>query len=106
MPTRAPASKIRALRAQLAAIAEELTRLEALPEEPPEGSVIRFNMQFGGHGTVYDYAAIRAGDGMWYTTGPRSPKGYSWDSLLEWMQGNTTSFMILRQSARSVTVDI
>lgn len=95
-----------ALRSQLAAIAEQITRLENRPEEPTEGSVIRFNMQFGGHGTVYDYAAIHCGDGKWYTTGPRSPKGYTWDELLDWMHGNTASFQVLRPPARGVEVEL
>lgn len=97
---------IQALRRQLAALAEEISRLENRPEEPPDGTVIRFNMQFGGSGTVYDYAALRAGDGLWYTTGPRSPKGYTWDALLDWMGGNTHGFQILRPPARGVEVEI
>lgn len=99
-------SRTSALRAQLTAIAEELARLEALPEEPPEGSVIRFNMQFDGHGTVYDYAAIHCGDGKWYTTGPRSPKGYTWDQLLDWMEGHTEGFQVLRPPARNETIEL
>lgn len=99
-------SRKAALRAQLNAIAEELARLEDRPEEPPPGSVIRFNMQFNGYGTVYDYAALHAGDGKWYTTGPRSPKGYTWDELLDWMEGNTHAFQVLRPPARNAEISI
>lgn len=88
-------SRVTALRRQMAAIAEELTRLETRPDEPPKGRVIRFNMRFGGRGPTYDYAAIHAGDDLWYTTGPRSPKGYTWDELLDWMEDGTTTFWVL-----------
>jgi hypothetical protein len=95
-PTRrSTMSRQDALRRQLAAIAEELDRLSSRPDEPRAGTVIQFAMQFQLHSTVYDYAAIKAGDGLWYTTGPRSPKGYTWDELLDWMEGNTTGFMVL-----------
>lgn len=99
-------SRTAALRAQLNAIAEELARLEARPEEPPIGSVIRFNMQFGGRGTVYEYAAIHAGDDLWYTSGPRSPKGYTWDQLLDWMEDGTDAYQLLRPPARSEMTEI
>lgn len=93
-------SRTAVLRAQLNAIAEELARIESRPEEPVAGTVIRFDMRFEGpFSKAYDYAAIRAGDGLWYTTGPRSPKGYN--ELLDWMEGNTGVFQVLRGS-RSV----
>lgn len=97
------ASRVAALRRQLNAIADEIAKLEARPEEPDIGVVIRFTMQFNGRGVEYDYAAIRAGDGYWYTTGPRSPKGYSWTQLLDWMEGNTFGFQVLKWD-RSVTL--
>lgn len=62
--------------------------------EPPKGSVITFT---GGHRDFigkttqkrYDYAALRAKDGNWYTTGATCPRwGYSWKELRTFM--NTT----------------
>lgn len=94
------------LRRQLDTILEELNRLESRAEEPPTGSVIRFNMQFGGHGTVYEYAAIRCSNGLWYTTGPSSPKGYAWESLLDWMEDGTDAFQLLRPPVRSQMTEI
>jgi len=91
-------SRVAALRRQLNTIADELARLESRPSEPDEGTVIQFEMKFGARD--YSYAAIRVA-GMWYTTGPRSPKAYSWDELLDWMDGNTFGFHVL-QRYRSV----
>lgn len=66
----------------------ELARLESLPREPSVEDdptpVIYFAKSFGGS-KYYDYAAIKAGDGLWYTTGPRAPKGYNWPDLVNWM---------------------
>lgn len=59
----------------------EIARLESLPEEPEaDPAIVYFRKDFGGKD--YDYAAVRAGDGLWYTTGPKSPKGYTWESLV------------------------
>ena len=76
-----------ALRAQMGVIAGELARIESYPDEPTdEPAVIYWQTDFEHEGsTVYDYAALRAGDGLWYTTGPRSPKGQTWDRLIDWI---------------------
>lgn len=59
----------------------EIARLESLPEEPDANpAIVYFRKDFGGRD--YDYAAVKAGDGLWYTTGPKSPKGYTWESLV------------------------
>lgn len=67
----------------------ELDRLYRLPDEPvvedDAPNVIYFQKRFSPNSRVYDYAAIKASDGLWYTTGPQSPKGYSWDRLIEWI---------------------
>lgn len=94
----ARASRTTILRQQLNAIAEELARLESRPAEPPPGTVIRFEMQFSDSGVRYTYAAIHAGGG-WYTTG-KGPQRATWDALMDWMQGCTTNFEILRPTAR------
>lgn len=74
-----------ALAAALAEALETEARREAkYGQEPGEGSVIKFKVRFNPGGTRYSYAAIRAKD-LWYTTGPYSPKGYTWDKLLDWL---------------------
>jgi hypothetical protein len=57
---------------------------EALvPVEPTSGAV-RFSRRFvGGKPISYDFAAVRAGNGRWYTTGPTCPlAGYTWKGLV------------------------
>ena len=66
------------------ALAEEAEREDKYGPEPGNGAIIKFNVRFSSGGTKYSYAAIRAG-GLWYTTGPYSPKGYPWDELLDWL---------------------
>jgi hypothetical protein len=67
----------------------ELDRLYRLPDEPvvedDAPNVIFFQKRFSPNSRLYDYSAIKANDGLWYTTGPQSPKGYTWDRLVEWM---------------------
>lgn len=59
--------------------------------EPPLGSVVKLSGRHKGyHGQAspirYDYAAIRAGNGRWYTTGATCPpSGYSWQGLLDFI---------------------
>jgi hypothetical protein len=78
---------------ELARISDRDARYGA---EPPIGSVIRWRKQFG-DGKTYMYAAIRTELG-WYTTGPRSPKGYSWETLIEFIdlpRASVSDFAIL-----------
>lgn len=67
----------------------EIDRLLRLPAEPvvedDAPNVIFFQKRFSRGGRLYDYSAVKASDGLWYTTGPQSPKGYSWDRLVEWL---------------------
>lgn len=73
--------------------------LASLPDEPPvdeDGvAVIYFRKRFNRSGRLYDYAAIKAGDGKWYTTGPQSPKGYSWNQLIRWIYDGSPNTEIL-----------
>jgi hypothetical protein len=80
--------RISDLELRIAQLKKELKRLKDRPNEPTEnGNIISFHKQFSGGGTVYSYAAIKAA-GLWYTTGPKSPKGYSWDELLDFIGDN------------------
>lgn len=104
--TMASRSRTAALRAQLSAIAEELARLEARPDEPGPGSVIKFNIQFHTGGVNYTYAAIHAG-GFWYTTGQADHKRLTWDALLDWLSAHgTTEIELLRPAARGERIQV
>lgn len=69
----------------------QLDRLMAQPDEPvpndDQPNVIWFEKRFGTStgAHAYTYAAVKASDGLWYTTGPQAPKGYSWDRLYGWI---------------------
>lgn len=82
------------LEREAARLSERIAMLDNLPEEPEldadgEPLVICFRRTFSKRGTrQYDYAAIKAGDGLWYTTGPRTPKGYKWPEFIQWVQEN------------------
>lgn len=74
---------------QAAAVQAKIDFIDSLPDEPVaddgKPNVIFFQKQFTEGGRVYDYAALQAGDGKWYTTGPRTPKGFTWQALIEWI---------------------
>ena len=78
------------LRQQMSALASEISRLESLPKEPKgdDDIVIFFEKSFRQEPRKWTYSAVKAGDGLWYTTGPRSPKGYTWQQLIEWIVGD------------------
>lgn len=91
-----PKSKREQLEAKMARHRREAERLEAkvaeleaLPGEPEvdegEPNVIWFTKVWQNGTREYTYAAAKAGDGLWYTTGPNTPKGYTWDQLIEWV---------------------
>jgi hypothetical protein len=50
--------------------------------EPPVGTVVAFSVVHLG-GKVYDYASVRAGNGLWYTTGGRAMQGVAWSKLID-----------------------
>lgn len=63
-------------------------QLEAVDQFGPDvytdGAVITFKKQFQVKGVVYDYAMIRA-RGLWFSTGPKAPKAYTWDDMVLWL---------------------
>jgi hypothetical protein len=70
---------------QEARIQMQMDRLAQLPEDDfGNGAVITFQKQFREGGRIYDYAAIKAA-GLWYSTGPLAPKGFTWDALMAWL---------------------
>ena len=48
---------------------------------------------------TYNYAAIRSG-GLWYTTGPKSPKGFEWEELIDWLDSGypVAEIQVLREA--------
>jgi hypothetical protein len=65
-------------------------------DDYPDQAVITFDKVFPTGTKVYHYAAMKKviteeesefGEAteLWYTTGPKAPKGYTWDELVNWM---------------------
>jgi hypothetical protein len=99
------------------ALEEERTKqadkLEKYGEDAfAEGTVITFQYQFpntfqkGPDGEriywpmKYLYAAIKA-DGLWYTTGPKSPKAFTWQSLVDWWEnGRVTKLRVVTKTEK------
>lgn len=79
---------------------EQIDRLLSLPEEPKASGdkplVIFFEKRFDNRSKPYDYAAVKAGDGLWYTTGPLAPKGFRWDDLIEWIMDGSDDTVVYR----------
>lgn len=81
------------LRRRIERYEEELAEIEdrrgKYGEDLPDGAVITFTKTFsaGPNAKRYDYAAIRC-NGTWYTTGPKSPKSYTWAELVAWFDGD------------------
>lgn len=74
---------------QLKRVEDEILKIDSLPKEPysDDGEpVIFFHKQFHSGTKWFSYAALRNADnGKWYTTGPNSPKSYTWEELADWM---------------------
>lgn len=92
--------KIEALERQAERAQEKIDRLLSLPDEPEvkgeKPLVIFFEKSFHNHSTIYTYAAVKAPNGLWYTTGPSAPKGYTWDELVDWIMEGSDATVIYR----------
>lgn len=75
------------LRNQIAALAAEAARIEALPREP-DAKAIRFRKRYDASGQGgqhwYSYAAVRVRPDLWYVTGLVT-RGFTWDQLLHFI---------------------
>lgn len=82
-------AKLNRHRIEAERLEQQVAALEALPAEPEvedgEPNVIWFTKVFQNGRNEYTYAAVKAGDGLWYTTGPNVPKGFAWEQLIEWI---------------------
>ena len=80
------------------ALAEEERIQQKFGDDQADGAVIAFKVRFSKRGVNYDYAALRSG-GLWYTTGPKSPKGFTWQELISWLDGahRVSKITVLRE---------
>lgn len=86
---------------------EKIDALRDIPTEPDAlGAVVTFEKRFWspnrGWSKAYTYAAVKADDDLWYTTGPKAPKGYTWDELVLWVREYEP--VVIRVSTRSKEV--
>lgn len=51
--------------------------------EPAIGSIITFSVVYPTGPKSYDYAAIRAGNGLWYMTGTNAGIGMNWRQFID-----------------------
>jgi hypothetical protein len=72
--------------------------LSGLGDDLVDGTIVQFWKQFAVGGREYMYAAIRA-DGKWYTTGPKSPKGYTWEEFTLWLASGipVSNFLVVKR---------
>jgi len=98
-PTYANDPEITALQRTIERAQAKIDFIASLPDEPgvdEDGvAVIFFQKSFSPGGRTYDYCAIKAGNGRWNTTGPRSPKDYSWNQLIKWIFDGSPNTEIL-----------
>lgn len=76
------------LLARKEALLGALEKRAALPAEPPDDSIIKFQLQYGTGGISYTVVAFRSrrNGAHWHTTLTRRPGPYTWDDMLSLMQ--------------------
>lgn len=74
----------------------------------PDGAIIVFDKSFASYGgrpiplsKPYHYAAIKV-NGLWSTTGPKSPKSYTWSELVRWMDEGVEEIYYVQEMVRFV----
>jgi hypothetical protein len=78
-----------------AEVADKLRLIEVHGEDTyRDGTVFKFSKKFVEGGDSYTYAVIKA-NGKWYTTGPKSPKGYDWDEFILWLVSGIPTFVLV-----------
>lgn len=73
--------QINKLNEQLAETLREIEKLNALPDEPTVGSVVKFTKRYSKFGPRYNYAAIRTSAG-WFLTGTGRANAQTWSEIL------------------------
>ena len=88
-------------------IEQRIEKLESFPdqEEMVERTfssedcgctIIYFKKRFQEGGQVYSYAVIYAG-GLWYSTGPRAPKGYTWPEMVDFLSSGVSEIWLVTE---------
>lgn len=70
--------------------------------EPPIYTVLAFRVRHPGGDRVYDYAAVRAGDGRWYLTGGETKQGVSWEILVRAVRARLVGPLMVMGPVRSL----
>jgi hypothetical protein len=89
-------SQAEAMERQAAAMLDRAAQIRVLEEQKrerwgwlidaPDETVVFFKKRFNAVGQLYTYAMVKV-NGTWYTTGPRSPKNYSNDEIIKFLDG-------------------
>lgn len=83
-------SRMETLQKQAEYIMEQITKEQEKiakygTDDFADGTVISFQYQFVPKGVWYSYAALKW-NGLWNTTGPKSPKALTWSELIAWWE--------------------
>lgn len=111
MMTETSAERLEAQARRLLEYAQEIRDEKARFGEDnfEDGTIIQFDKVFPRGTRVYKYAAIKTihfedkyGNNqepveLWYTTGPMSPKGYTWEELTQWMGKDVKEIWVVTQ---------
>ena len=86
------------LKRQIERAESELERLAKRPKEPEDdGAVVYIDVSFKNNSynnKNYTYIAHKAGNGMWYLSGNKSPNGVTWDYMLDWFDNHNQNAKI------------
>lgn len=84
---------------------EPLRAPAAIPKQPADGTMIHFEVQYKEGEKFYTYVGIRRGN-IWYLTGHRPNRNYTWKKLMEWLRSDEinrrTLIHILTKTEESV----
>jgi hypothetical protein len=67
--------------------------------EPQPLSVIQFRVRHGEN--LYDYAALRAANGLWYTTGGETRQGVTWAEMIPHIKAKIAGPLLVLSPIRS-----
>jgi hypothetical protein len=90
-------NEIEEIEAEIRRLKERKRFLQRIPADVYlDGTVITFTKRFSEYrgAPVYLYAAIKA-NGMWYTTGPKRHSPWTWEKLMQWLQGDLHTLKVV-----------
>jgi hypothetical protein len=80
--------RLRTLQGMQMSLLDELARIDEMPQDDFEvGDVLMFERRFTPRGLPYTYAAIKGPD-LWYFTGSRNKRGYTWEEVLRVLESD------------------